>query len=569
MTAISRLDFWVASLLAVFAGLIFYPFAFIGVDPHHDGIMLKPALDVLSGQVLFRDTFSQYGPLTTYLQAAVLELYPALLGLRLLTAAAYAGSLFFLYLAWRNVLPRSLGLVGCLLFMIYVPFFAPDWLMLPWSSALALFFQSIAIWALLCIVGGRTHPVWAWTLGIACACTLWCRQPVGIIMTGSAGVIAIALYVTGWRSSAGPAWRIVARVAIGFGVISALILGHLAFNDALGAWLDQSILWPMRWAKSMESDMYDIHGAVYLPWGYAIALLGVVLTGLAPSVVRRLGCVLPRWVDLVWLGVLVGAYFGFAHPWIRRILLVPTGGWTPLILALISVQALVVLVPIARGRFHNSGEGYHLIAALTALVIGSCVQVYPVPCAGHIFWAISPCLGVFIYLFWKWSRLDAWSCSLTLVLLLIPAGFEKYQLARLKLLQPSVTLQSPALLKGMQVDPQQALALQRVDAVMQKLLAANPDQSVLLYGDNALYLTWFKNGENPSPYYIRWVDMLNRSERLKRAAFIERKQPVLLFQNNIKEVELGKFMNIMNYRIIFKEPSLQLWIALPDSVYFP
>jgi hypothetical protein len=173
------------------------------------------------------------------------------------------------------------------------------------------------------------------------------------------------------------------------------------------------------------------------------------------------------------------------------------------------------------------------------------VQVYPVPCAGHIFWAISPGLGVFIYLCWKWSRLEAWRCSLTLLLLLLPAGFEKYQLARLKLLQSSVTLQSPALLNGMRVDPQQARALQRVDDMMQKLLASNPDQSVLLYGDNALYLTWFKNGENPSPYYIRWVDLLDRSERLKRAAFIQRKQPVLLFQNNIKELELVDFLQII------------------------
>src|SRR4051812_34011468 len=48
---------------------VYYPFSLIGVDPHHDGIMLKSAMDVLSGQVLFRDTFDQYGALTTYLQA--------------------------------------------------------------------------------------------------------------------------------------------------------------------------------------------------------------------------------------------------------------------------------------------------------------------------------------------------------------------------------------------------------------------------------------------------------------------------------------------------------------------
>src|SRR5436309_682817 len=43
----------------------FWPFARIGIDSHHDSIMLKPALDVLSGQALFRQSFTQYGALTS------------------------------------------------------------------------------------------------------------------------------------------------------------------------------------------------------------------------------------------------------------------------------------------------------------------------------------------------------------------------------------------------------------------------------------------------------------------------------------------------------------------------
>ena len=38
--------------------------AVLQVDPHHDGVMLKPAFDVAAGQTLFRDTFTQYGALT-------------------------------------------------------------------------------------------------------------------------------------------------------------------------------------------------------------------------------------------------------------------------------------------------------------------------------------------------------------------------------------------------------------------------------------------------------------------------------------------------------------------------
>ena len=45
-------------------------FAHLDPDWHHDGILFKPAVDVASGKSLFRETFTQYGALTTYLQGA-------------------------------------------------------------------------------------------------------------------------------------------------------------------------------------------------------------------------------------------------------------------------------------------------------------------------------------------------------------------------------------------------------------------------------------------------------------------------------------------------------------------
>src|SRR3954466_4487537 len=104
-------DRLIALLLAVAVVAYLVPFARTGVDPHHDGIMLKPALDVLSGQTLFRDTFMQYGALSCYLQATALWVQPTLLSLKLLTVAAYAGTLFVLYATWRLFLPRSLAIL--------------------------------------------------------------------------------------------------------------------------------------------------------------------------------------------------------------------------------------------------------------------------------------------------------------------------------------------------------------------------------------------------------------------------------------------------------------------------
>ncbi|MCS6245275.1 MAG: hypothetical protein H2172_15690 [Opitutus sp.] len=484
-------DAWIASLLTLVAGVIFYPFAAIGVDPHHDGIMLKPAMDVLSGQVLFRDTFSQYGPLTTYFQALALAVSPTLYSLRILTVLAYAGSLGFLYLAWRAMLPRSLSLVACLFFVVYAPFYHPDWPMLPWSSALALFFQSWAVLSLMRIVAGRAHPVWAWGLGIACACTLWCRQPVGIILTASVGVIAIALHVKGWRIPDGATGRVWGRVAAGFGVVTVLILGHLATHGAFGAWWEQNILWPKRWAQHADKFLFTWFAPRNLSLAPMLGLLGLFCAGFVPAIIRRAWSGLPRWADLVWLGVGVAAYFGFARALVRPWLLLPEGGWNALIIGLIVLQALwVVVVRIDPARTGERADGY-LLAAMTGVALGSAAQIYPVPCGNHIYWALAPGLGLFVYLCWRWSRAEVWVCSLLVGLLLLPLGYDKFRWGQYTLGLPAITLESPSVLRGMRTTPERGQALQRLDQVLQPLLAANPAQPGMLYGDDALYLTWF------------------------------------------------------------------------------
>ena len=559
----SKLEIAIASLLTLLAGLIFYPFASLGVDPHHDGIMLKPALDVLSGQVLFRDTFSQYGPLTTYLQALALGVSPTLLSLRLLTGAAYAASLFFLYLAWRSLLPRSLAVVAGLMFILYAPFYDPDWLMFPWSSVLALLFQSVAIWALLRIVAGHTHAAWAWTLGISCACTLWCRQPVGIILTGSVGVIAVALYGVGWRSPGGASMRVWVRVACGFGGIGALVLGHLVMNGALGAWWEQNILWPQRWARSVGGhDPLGLREA-FLRMDHALGLFGLLLLGLSPALLRRYRPTLPRWFDLVWLTICVLAYVCFASDWAQAWLLIPTGGWSTLIVGLIILQTFFVLLPLIWRRSSLKSLDFFRLAALSGVTLGSLLQLYPYPCPHHVFWALAPALGLGIYLCWRWSRAEASLCAIVILLLLIPASYYKYQRAQYNLQQPAITLESPVAFRGMRVGLERAQALQRIDEVLRPLLAANPDRPGLLYGDDAIYLAWFKNGQNPSPYYVNWGGLLSPDDWRKRAFFIEDRQPVLFFVKPRRLEEVGKFLQAVGYEVVYNEAALNLFIALP------
>ena len=58
------------------AATVFFSFwALMGIDPHHDGVMLIPAVRVAAGQVVFRDVFCQYGLLVPLLQGAAVALF--------------------------------------------------------------------------------------------------------------------------------------------------------------------------------------------------------------------------------------------------------------------------------------------------------------------------------------------------------------------------------------------------------------------------------------------------------------------------------------------------------------
>ena len=85
-------------------------FAHLDPDWHHDGILFKPAVDVAAGLSLFKETFTQYGALTTYLQAGAVAIFgEQLIVLRLQAAGFLSLSGVLLYL----IVSRAASTVRC------------------------------------------------------------------------------------------------------------------------------------------------------------------------------------------------------------------------------------------------------------------------------------------------------------------------------------------------------------------------------------------------------------------------------------------------------------------------
>ena len=121
-------------------GIISCYFSILDPEWHHDGILFKPAVDVASGLSLFRETFTQYGALTTYLQAGAIYLFgKALIVLRLQAALFFILIGVFNLLILRRLIPFWLAVSSTYVWFLMAPIFLMPFL--AWSSIYAVSHQ--------------------------------------------------------------------------------------------------------------------------------------------------------------------------------------------------------------------------------------------------------------------------------------------------------------------------------------------------------------------------------------------------------------------------------------------
>lgn len=564
----NRRDSLVAcGLSAGLMGLLM-PFARIGVDFHHDGIMLKPALDVLSGQTLFRDTFMQYGALSCYLQAAALWIHPSLLCLRLMTVAAYGVALFFFYAAWRLILPRSLTIFSCGLFILFIPYSDKGWLdqywtFLPWSSVYALMFQSIGIYALFRVIRDEQPQRWGAILGMATAGVFWCRQPVGVILTGCLVVVGFALHGTNWAPASSSKRSIILRIVSGFVIVHALLLGSIILSGALPDWWYQNFTWPRIWMRNQNASWFAYKFDFVSP-AAGVGLLTLWAAAGLPGLMRRWRPALPlALVRGYWL-CLVGVMI-WQHERLLEVVVLGAGGWTALLPFAVFLQAILSAKAAATGQPSPKTTEYYLVSALAVVGLGSLLQYYPVPDSMHIYWSLGPVYGLFAYLFWRstgWTALVV-SCVLTTVF--CPALLVRIRSVQQALARPLVTLDQPAVLRGMQVPLEQARNVEQIAKLVENIMRHRRDIPSALIGNNALYLCFTDNKANVSPYFVTWLGLADQPANQKRWDNIQSQRP-LLFLHKARWEEVANFYKRSRYLPLLYLPDDALEIAVPQEL---
>lgn len=476
------------------------PFAFIDVDPQHDGLMFKVAFDLYHGAVPFRDTFSQYGLLTSLLHASLLYIFePTLLVLRLMTVLLYSVTAPLMWMLCRLVLSRLMSVLAVLLWFSLAAFFLYP--LLPWSSSAALPVQACMI-----LLAARYFTKGnAWYLAASAtmaAVIFWIRMPVGVVsLLSFLCVIAFLRLSQRWRLlDILGGWREGAIVLGAFFGFSAPFLVYLLVSGAFRDWFLQTFVMALVFARSIPEV-----------WGNGEGPLWTIARSFFPV-----------WLNMVWALLPALALLGF----------------------------MVLVFQFRRARMGPARNRSVVMLVMTTFAVASWSQYYPVTEERHVFWGAMPLVPVAF--FWVQTALLAvgrrlpervrfggrLSATATVFLALcvvaVPAA-ERYEAAFTRLSKFNRPFEAPAVLKGMYGTLDQVRLYAAMDRDIKELEKANPGADLITTGFDPLYLTFGTYRPNWHPLYV-FFDIgvaIYPAYPQQLKEFVKQKRPIIISPGDV------------------------------------
>jgi hypothetical protein len=286
--------------LALFTIVTTTPFAFRDPDPHHDGIQYGAALGVSEGLHLQSEVFSQYGPVTAWIQGMTLWLFgPELIWIRLLHVFLVMAIAIAMYL----ILIRTFGL-SALAALAPIAWVAssPDWTVerpyyqfWPWPSLLFEFFAVITLllWLKSREMDSFQQGQTLYMSGVLVGLSGFTRSQNGLFLFLAMAVVLLVID----RIKIGGRQRF---LFFSLGTLSAggAILAYLAITSSLDDFVDQAIFGP---ATVYGGKLIDI---IYLCDKYFIPAL--LFSLLAFFVYRIFTAGHIRW--MIAFSILAGSY---------------------------------------------------------------------------------------------------------------------------------------------------------------------------------------------------------------------------------------------------------------------
>jgi len=459
-------------------------FLIIGADPRHDGILLKPAIDVAGGKILFKESFTQYGALTTYLQSfSILIFGQYLIVIRLLTALFYALISILLYLIFSRILIPPLNIVSLIIWVSLAPYY---FFPLPWSSVYSLFFQLLALYFLILFIE-KNKLILIFLSGISVSLTFWCRQSVGIFL-----FIFIFLFILFLKFFKKDNFKFLIKslffYLIGFFSVNIIFIIYFVISDSLIDWWKQSILFAFKFAFSHENE-------------------GV--NNIFSNIIYSLKCLFA--VDMQTKDSLIWRVF-------------PIGN---LILFFCNI-----IIFFKKKKLETKEI---IILSVVFVSFAGWMQYFPVLENIHAYWAATTMVGLFVYLVWesvsffieftfkkvnilntnkllKFTKENSTKINIlkvTVVFIVFMLLFNnpinyRVRIGVSRLENNNIRLNSPKVLAGLTFGKDEAIKYYKLGKTIENLTTNFREKNLITIGPDALYLTFQENNQNFSPMYINW-----------------------------------------------------------------
>ena len=417
--------------------------ASMGVDAHHDGILLKPAIDMLHGKMLFRDTFTQYGALTSIVQALALHYFGEyLIVIKYLTVAFYGITSIFLWIFWRKFLSPILTTLSVVIWIMLFNFYNKTDIFLPWSFVYSLSLQTIALYLFILWIQYKKH----WLVGLSGVCAalaFWFRQTTGVYFFAAVIVFWI---ITKLKKRSLPS---IIPFYFGFFFIHVVFFTWLILNNSFGDWWLMSISFANSWQKAVATQ-----------YRFPIFQISKLLP-LSESA-------LSIWV----LFPAVVLYQGY-NLYKRKMIQVKD----------------------------------QQLFATAIICLFSWLQYYPMSDPGHASWAATPMIGFYIYFAWnnKYKRKKHFVVFFLLILLLVPDMFNRMKNAKHKFLASYITFTDDTVLKGMKETKENYQYFQAIAKSIRAYEKKDPNTFVVELSTDALYPLFGTNNRNCSRFTVDWL----------------------------------------------------------------
>ena len=501
---------WIVSAgLFVFTLIWFGFWAQYGVDPHHDGIVFKAAADVARGQTLYAQTYSHYGILTVFFQAAALYVFGVnLLVLKYLSVFFYALSAVLIYWISKRFLDAKFLWIPIALFYLHAPMYY--WEFQPWCSVFSLFFSLAAFCAVLQCIDKPQSGIAFFVAGALSVLPFWFRQTCIVFELALPALLIFGLI--GRRYPIKTLAKQFLLFLLGSGAVSLPIILWIAGNHVTQQFFKQTFIGPMNFANSAtEKNLSD---------GHSSSLFVTV-------------------INFFLFGGVGGLYFVII--------------WNTVIGFLCSSYAF----------FAKKCEDSQIGAVIMLFVFAglSVHQFYPVPCPWHFFWggiigyiALTFTIQTLIKTQYSLKLVKVAAVVLAIGLFLLPFATVTKKYCNLACdpmsdfyfpvnrIQNAQTIQRAGILKGMKVHKKLAVQWERFFEMIDSVPEENLNDPVVNFTQEALYPLFFNNQINFRGMFFHYGKLTDKDQEQ-----IQNNNSIVLFYYN---EEIFDLLRQNNYSVV-------------------